>query len=158
MITDIQFNDDGTKLFFIGNFSTSSAKYLYELSASGTVYQSTYSSTTSEFLRSGNYFPSFNFVLDGTGIVINDVIPGGVDKYLIYELTTAYDLTTFQAASDSLLDQIDLPGYDTQQSNTQFYVSNNAKEVYYFEDTSADLLLSRKRSIAPKFKMVALQR
>lgn len=157
LITDIQFNDDGTKLFFIGNFSTSSAKYLYELSASGTVYQSTYSSTTSEFLRSGNYFPSFNFVLDGTGIVINDVIPGGVDKYLIYELTTAYDLTTFQAASDSLLDQMDLPGYDTQQSNTQFYVSNNAKEVYYFEDTSADLLLSRKRSIAPKFKMVPFE-
>ena len=154
-VVDLAFNDDGTKLFFIGNTSAGSAKYLYELSTSGTPYASTYSIDESQFLISGNTYLNFNFVLDGAGIVINEKIAG---RYEIRELTTAYDLTTYQNASQSLLDQINLPAYDTRQKVAPFYVKNNAAEVYYFDHfPSTAHLVSRKTNEAPKFKMVPFE-
>lgn len=155
LVADIQINADGTKLFFIGNTSSSSAKNLYELSPSGSVYTSTYSIDEVQFVGSGNTYLNFDFVLDGTGIVINEKTGG---SYTIRELTTAYDLTTYQSASESLLDQIDLPDYDSRQKVAPFYVKNNAQEVYYFDHLpSTQQLLSSKTNVTPKFKMVPFE-
>lgn len=154
-VADIQINADGTKLFFIGNTSSSSAKNLYELSPSGSAYTSTYSIDEVQFVASGNSYFNFDFVLDGTGIVINNTLGS---SYLIKELTTAYDLTTYQNASQSLLDQINLPTYDSRQKVAPFYVKNNAQEVYYFDHLpSTQQLLSRKTNVTPKFKMVPFE-
>ena len=155
LVADIQINADGTKLFFVGNVSASSAKNLYELSPSGSAYTSTYSIDQVQFVASGNSYINFGFVLDGTGIVFNEKLGG---SYVIKELTTAYDLTTYQNASQSLLDQINLPGYDPRQKVAPFYVKNNAQEVYYFDHVPSDQqLLSRKTNVTPKFKMVPFE-
>ena len=152
---DIGINDDGTKLFVYGNTNPYTSRYLYELSPSGSAYTSTYSIDESALIGTGQQPTSFQFVLNGTGMVFGR--SASPRRYEYQELTTAYDLTTIQDASDELLAQINLPDYDIRQS-VGFYIPNSADAVYYFDDVpSTAQLVSRKTSETPNFKMVPFE-
>ena len=86
----VQFNADGTKLFFSGSNSTTltevSLSTGYDIrtaSGSATTHTLTYGATGIKFADSGNKFYTIDFTATGAN-----------DAVVQYDLTTAYDFTT----------------------------------------------------------------
>jgi hypothetical protein len=120
----IAFNDNGTKMYMVGNLS--GYLYEYDLSTPFDVSTASYGSvsfdTSSEDARPN----SVSFNDDGTKMY---VLGSNNDRVYQYTLTTAYDISTASYASKNF-------SVASQSLNGRFTVlANNGTKLYYLANT-----------------------
>jgi len=129
-VQSLMFNNDGTKLYYLGNYAKTI--YQYSLGSAYDITDMSYDSKSFSVTGQANAAPrDMKFNNDGTKLFVSDTQNGRIYQY---SLSTAYDISTASYDSISLFvssQDAQVQGFVFKPDGTKLFVVTNSNDNMY---------------------------